>query len=72
MQKNLMISHHKKQKKRLAVLLTKMDRNLDKSIDRNELYSWILRSFKSLSEEDSNLSFESSSLNELYSWILRS
>jgi len=51
-------------RKRLAVLITKMDRNLDKSIDRNELYSWILRSFKSLSEEDSNDRFEDADEDE--------
>ena len=31
---------------------------------RNELYSWILRSFKSLSEEDSNDRFEDSDEDE--------
>jgi len=39
-------------------LLGKMDRNLDEHIDKNELYAWILRSFKSLSEEDSVDRFE--------------
>jgi len=51
-------------KKRLKVLLGKMDRNKDTQIDRNELYSWILRSFKSLSEEDSNDRFEDSDEDE--------
>merc|ERR1719378_965389 len=41
-----------------------MDRNMDESVDRNELYSWILRSFKSLSEEDSNDRFEDADENE--------
>jgi len=45
-------------KRRLKVLLGKMDRNLDEHIDKNELYAWILRSFKSLSEEDSTDRFE--------------
>jgi len=51
-------------KRRLGVLLTKMDRNEDKSIDRNELYAWILRSFKSLSEDDSKDRFEDSDEDE--------
>ena len=68
-------------KKRLKVLLGKMDRNKDAQIDRyyriiivylnciffllrNELYSWILRSFKSLSEEDSNDRFDDSDEDE--------
>ncbi|KAG0711410.1 Reticulocalbin-2 [Chionoecetes opilio] len=33
-------------KRRLEVLLLKMDRNNDKTIDRTELHSWILRSFR--------------------------
>lgn len=45
-------------KRRLKILLGKMDRNLDEHIDKNELYAWILRSFKSLSEEDSIDRFE--------------
>ncbi|XP_050698726.1 reticulocalbin-2-like isoform X3 [Eriocheir sinensis] len=40
-------------KRRLEVLLLKMDRNNDKNIDRKELHSWILRSFRMLSEEES-------------------
>ncbi|XP_063851639.1 reticulocalbin-2-like isoform X2 [Scylla paramamosain] len=40
-------------KRRLEVLLLKMDRNNDKTIDRKELHSWILRSFRMLSEEES-------------------
>jgi len=51
-------------KRRLKVLLGKMDRNMDESIDRNELYSWILRSFKSLSEEDSKDRFEDADEDE--------
>jgi len=45
-------------KERLRILLTKMDRDLDEAIDRNELYAWILRSFKALSQEDSDDRFE--------------
>lgn len=33
-------------KRRLGILLTKMDLNDDKFIERNELKAWILRSFK--------------------------
>ncbi|XP_071544275.1 reticulocalbin-2 isoform X1 [Panulirus ornatus] len=40
-------------KRRLEILLVKMDRNNDKQIDRKELHSWILRSFRMLSEEES-------------------
>ncbi|CAG9853696.1 unnamed protein product [Phyllotreta striolata] len=39
-------------KRRLAILLTKMDLNNDSQIDRNELKAWIIRSFKMLSEEE--------------------
>jgi len=57
-------------KEKLAVLLEKMDRNMDKSVDRKELYSWILRSFKSLSKEDSDDRFEDADGDEdgLVSW----
>ncbi|KAK4324361.1 hypothetical protein Pmani_004988 [Petrolisthes manimaculis] len=40
-------------KRRLEILLLKMDRNNDKNIDRTELQMWILRSFRMLSEEES-------------------
>lgn len=33
-------------KMRLGILLTKMDLNNDKYIERNELKAWILRSFR--------------------------
>jgi len=57
-------------KTRLKVLLGKMDRNLDGSVDRKELYAWILRSFKSLSKEDSDDRFEDADTNEdgMVSW----
>lgn len=45
-------------KKRLAVLVTKMDLNHDEFVDRHELKAWILRSFKSLLEEESTDRFE--------------
>lgn len=45
-------------KQRLAILITKMDTNNDKFIDRHELKAWILRSFKSLSEEEATDRFE--------------
>lgn len=44
-------------KKRLGVLITKMDTNDDGSITTIELKQWILRSFKSLSEEESQEKF---------------
>ncbi|KAL7633277.1 UNVERIFIED_CONTAM: hypothetical protein RMT77_016382 [Armadillidium vulgare] len=40
-------------KRRLEILLKKMDRNNDNNVDRKELHSWILRSFRMLSEEES-------------------
>ncbi|XP_033331412.1 reticulocalbin-2 [Megalopta genalis] len=40
-------------KRRLGILLTKMDLNNNKFIERNELKAWILRSFSMLSDEDS-------------------
>lgn len=45
-------------KKRLSILLTKMDVNADHNIDRSELHAWIMRSFKMLSEEEANERFE--------------
>lgn len=45
-------------KKRLAILVTKMDGNKDKFIDRHELKAWILRSFKSLAAEEASDRFE--------------
>jgi Ca2+-binding EF-hand superfamily protein len=35
-------------KKRLRILLMKMDRNNDGVIERKELHSWIMRSFRYL------------------------
>jgi len=51
-------------KKRLKLLLEKMDRNMDGNVERQELYAWILRSFKSLSKEDSDDRFEDADSNE--------
>lgn len=45
-------------KKRLAVLVKKMDLNDDEFIDRHELKAWILRSFRQLSEEEANERFD--------------
>ncbi|XP_014256660.1 reticulocalbin-2 [Cimex lectularius] len=50
-------------KRRLKILLVKMDLNKDNFIDRNELRAWILRSFKMLSEEESNDRFEDADEN---------
>jgi len=57
-------------KRRLKILLGKMDRNLDEQIDRKELYAWILRSFKSLSAEDAADRMEDCDENEdgVVSW----
>jgi len=51
-------------KRRLRILLTKMDLDKDEHIDRKELHAWILRSFKMLSEEESQDRFEDSDENE--------
>ncbi|KAL2715750.1 reticulocalbin-2 [Vespula squamosa] len=40
-------------RRRLSILLTKMDLNNDNFIERNELKAWILRSFSMLSTEES-------------------
>ncbi|XP_058819013.1 reticulocalbin-2 [Topomyia yanbarensis] len=45
-------------KRRLAQLVIKMDLNSDGFVDRHELKAWILRSFKSLLEEESADRFE--------------
>ncbi|XP_058446231.1 reticulocalbin-2 [Malaya genurostris] len=45
-------------KKRLAKLVVKMDLNSDGFVDRHELKAWILRSFKSLLEEEATDRFE--------------
>ncbi|XP_014234106.1 reticulocalbin-2 [Trichogramma pretiosum] len=51
-------------KRRLKVLLTKMDLNLDQFIERNELKAWILRSFKMLSDEESKDRLEDADSDE--------
>uniref|UniRef100_A0A224XT31 Reticulocalbin-3 n=1 Tax=Panstrongylus lignarius TaxID=156445 RepID=A0A224XT31_9HEMI len=51
-------------KKRLRILLGKMDLNKDLHIDRNELRAWILRSFKLLTEEESADRFEDADEND--------
>jgi len=45
-------------KRRLAKLLVQMDRDADERISRQELKQWILRSFRSLAEEESKERFE--------------
>lgn len=45
-------------KRRLGLLVQKMDLNNDGFIDRHELKAWILRSFKKLSEEEAEDRFE--------------
>uniref|UniRef100_A0A0K8SDE8 Reticulocalbin-3 n=1 Tax=Lygus hesperus TaxID=30085 RepID=A0A0K8SDE8_LYGHE len=51
-------------KRRLGILLTKMDLNKDEQIDRKELTAWILRSFKMLTAEESTERFEDADENE--------
>lgn len=57
-------------KQRLSILLTKMDLNKDGVISKQELKSWILRSFRMLSEEESAERFEDTDLdkNEKVEW----
>lgn len=45
-------------KKRLAILIKKMDSNSDQFVDRHELKAWILRSFRRLTEEEGSERFE--------------
>lgn len=45
-------------KRRLAILVEKMDRNSDRFVDRHELKAWILRSFRSLAQEEAAERFE--------------
>nr|CAH7712829.1 unnamed protein product [Callosobruchus chinensis] len=57
-------------KKRLKILLLKMDLNKDMNIDRRELKAWILRSFKMLSEEEARERLEDADENNdgLITW----
>ncbi|XP_055542509.1 reticulocalbin-2 isoform X2 [Wyeomyia smithii] len=50
-------------KSRLAKLVVKMDLNADGFVDRHELKAWILRSFKSLLDEEAADRFEDVDLN---------
>lgn len=45
-------------KRRLGLLVQKMDLNSDGFVDRHELKAWILRSFRKLSEEEAEDRFE--------------
>uniref|UniRef100_A0A7G3AW35 Reticulocalbin-3 n=1 Tax=Lutzomyia longipalpis TaxID=7200 RepID=A0A7G3AW35_LUTLO len=45
-------------KRRLGILVQKMDLNSDGFVDRHELKAWILRSFKMLSQEEANDRFQ--------------
>ncbi|KAJ8669614.1 hypothetical protein QAD02_000873 [Eretmocerus hayati] len=51
-------------KRRLEILLKKMDLNADQFIERHELKAWILRSFKMLSDEESKDRLEDADSNE--------
>lgn len=57
-------------KAKLKILAAKMDRNEDGAVNKDELKQWILRSFRSLSLEESDEQFAESDLNEdgLVSW----
>jgi reticulocalbin-2 len=57
-------------KRRLGLLVQKMDTNSDGFVDRHELKAWILRSFKKLSEEEADDRFEDLDENsdEKLSW----
>jgi reticulocalbin-2 len=57
-------------KRRLSLLVQKMDLNSDGFVDRHELKAWILRSFKKLSEEEAEDRFEDldEDNNEKISW----
>ncbi|XP_043256067.1 reticulocalbin-2 isoform X1 [Colletes gigas] len=54
----------KESKRRLGILLTKMDLNNDTLIERNELKAWILRSFSMLSTEESKDRLEDADSDE--------
>ena len=58
-------------KKRLSVLVDKMDASGNGMIDKTELKNWILASFKSLSKEESNERFEDSDANRdgVVTWL---
>jgi hypothetical protein len=43
-----------------------MDRNGDGSVDKKELFSWILRSFRSLSQEESTDRFQDTDDDQVY------
>lgn len=51
-------------KKRLEILIKKMDLNSDQYVDRHELKAWILRSFRRLTEEEGSERFEEVDHNE--------
>lgn len=57
-------------KKRLLILVGKMDLDKDGSIERQELKAWIIRSFHMLSEEESKERFQEVDENEdgLVTW----
>ncbi|XP_077285356.1 reticulocalbin-2 [Arctopsyche grandis] len=57
-------------KRRLGILLLKMDLNGDKYIDKDELKAWIMKSFAKLSEEEASERFEEvdSDQNGTVSW----
>ncbi|XP_017767396.1 PREDICTED: reticulocalbin-2 [Eufriesea mexicana] len=54
----------KESKRRLEILLRKMDLNNDRFIEKNELKAWILRSFSMLSTEESQDRLEDADADE--------
>lgn len=54
-------------KRRLAILVKKMDMNQDGFVSSNELHAWIIRSFKQLSEEEATERFADIDENDDYS-----
>jgi hypothetical protein len=48
-----------------------MDRNGDGSVDKKELFSWILRSFRSLSQEESTDRFQDTDDDQVFCLQLR-
>ena len=57
-------------KRRLGLLVQKMDLNADEFVDRHELKAWIMRSFRKLSEEEAEDRFEDldEDNDEMLSW----
>ena len=57
--------------RRLRILVEKMDLDKDGFVDKSEMHAWILRSFKSLSKEESEERFEDNDEDEngIITWL---